>query len=121
MVRPRIADLVKYLRDIYEAGLRSIKYDAILQDIRIPDYLARFWLNRLEKNGYVKIWWGVVILKDKLARYKKEASDIKENNLVVCPSCFNIVYEHEIKNGKCPKCNSEFLPFQAEEKPEIAQ
>jgi len=70
MAKPKIADLVKYLRDIYEAGMRRIKYDVILQDIKIPDYLARFWLHQLEKQGYVEIIWGNIVLKDKLARSK---------------------------------------------------
>ncbi len=113
MAKPKIADLIKYLRDIYEAGLRRIKYDVILQDIKIPDYLARFWLHQLEQNGYVEICWGVIILKDKLARSKNKPNDTedskKKDDLVMCPSCFNVMYEHEIKRGRCPECDSKFL------------
>ena len=110
MAKPKIVDLIKYLRDIYEAGLRRIKYDVILKDIRIPDYLARFWLHQLEQNGYVEICWGVIVLKDKLARSKNRTKNNgMKDNLIICPSCFNVMTEYEIKNGKCPECDSELL------------
>ena len=105
MTKPKIAKLVAYLRDLYEAGLRYVKYDALRQDINIPDYLARFWLRELEKQGYVKIKWGVITLNDSLARTKQKV-EIKENVLIRCPSCGEIVPNGE---KKCPMCKNAFL------------
>jgi len=105
MTKPKIAKLVTYLRDLYEAGLRYVKYDALRQDINIPDYLARFWLRELEKQGYVKIQWGLVILRDTLARGRRKI-EIKERAPVRCPSCGEVIPHGE---KECPTCKNAFL------------
>ena len=64
----QVAKLIHYLKTMKKAGMPSVKFTTIVQDLKINEDLAKYWLAQLEKNGYVQIVWGNVKLKDKLLR-----------------------------------------------------
>jgi len=98
----KLAKLIKLLKTLRASGLRSVSFETLLEDLNTKEEYLKKWLRILEKNGYVEIVWGNVILKPKLLGADNDKKE--EVTLSICPNCGAVA-----KNGKCEICKSRMV------------